>query len=236
MTDEVVISVRGEASTTVMPDEARVRAVVRAVESRKADAVRSAGAALDAFRATLATHGGAARDPAAPRTPLSWTASSANTADEVQNLERGRRRPTGRTVARIELWVFVRDFALLTPVASAIADHDAVRLHHIGWSADDDNPGWATVRADAIRVGLRRAGDYAAALGGSLLRIEQVADAGLLDGHRGHEQAIALSGGGGIRRPGNGVKFDPELQRLSAFVDVRVLASVPALGYGARNE
>src|SRR5690242_11691397 len=103
MSDEVVISVRGEASTTVMPDEASVATVVRAVEPTQAAAVRSAGAALDAFRAELAGLGGGARDAQRPRAPLSWSASSANTADEVQNLERGRRRPTGRIVARIEL-------------------------------------------------------------------------------------------------------------------------------------
>src|ERR1700760_3332807 len=200
MTDEVVISVRGEASMRVMPDEAWIRTVVRAVGPAKADALRNAGAALDAFRAELAALGGAAHDPLHPRTPLSWTASSANTADEVENVQGRHRRPTGRIVARIDLRVFVRDFALLTPIVAALEVHDAVRLHHVAWSADNDNPGWATVRADAIRVGLRRAGDYAAALNGSLLRIEQVADAGLLDGHRNHEGAAAFGRFGGGRR------------------------------------
>jgi hypothetical protein len=227
MTDDVVISVRGEASITVMPDQAHIRTVVRAVGHDKADALHSAGAALDAFRAELAALGGAAHDPLHPRKSLSWTASSANTADEVEIVEGRRRRPTGRIVARIDLRVFVRDFALLSPIVAALEVRDPVRLHHVGWSADNDNPGWATVRADAIRVGLRRAGDYAAALGGSLLRIEQVADAGLLGGHRDHEAAAAFGRSGGGRR--GVLAFDPEVQQLSAYVDVRVLASVPGL-------
>jgi hypothetical protein len=137
MTNEVVISVRGEATTTVMPDDAYVVTVVRTVEATQAEAVRSGVAALDAFRDVLAGLGGETREAERPRTPLSWTASSANT----------------------------RDFALLTPLSAAIAAHDTVRLHRIGWSVDDDNPGWATVRADAIGVGLGRAGDYAEAIG-----------------------------------------------------------------------
>jgi hypothetical protein len=152
----------------------------------------------------------------------------------VEIVEGRRRRPTGRIVARIDLHVFVRDFALLTRVVAALDSHDAVRLHHVGWSADHDNPGWATVRADAIRVGLQRAGDYTAALGGSLLRIEQVADAGLLGDHRGQEQAAGAFGR--FRGPRGAPTFDPEVQELRAFVDVRVLATVPALGSGSRNE
>lgn len=61
------------------------------------------------------------------------------------------------------------------------------------WSVDDDNPDWALVRADAISAALFKGQDYASALGGSVVAVEHVADAGLLGGDTSARMPVGLN-------------------------------------------
>jgi hypothetical protein len=88
---------------------------------------------------------------------------------------------------------------------------------------DWDNPAWPDVRAGAIQAAIAKGHDYAAALGGSLRTVEQIADAGLLGGdhpeHRfsGGRTVYAVAAGG-----------DPMRRRLIRFPRSRWPSSKPA--------
>jgi hypothetical protein len=128
--------------------------------------------------------------------------------------------------------VAVRDFGLLNRVSTTLIEREAVDVHRVQWTVDHDNPEWGRVRAEAIEAALLKAQDYAAALGGTVTGVEQVADAGLLDGgdYSGSRRARAtsammLSGGG----DGEDLALDPVPQELSAAIDARVTAVVGPL-------
>lgn len=137
------------------------------------------------------------------RSPLTWSAHSTGTQiDWEHNKETGRREETGQIIATVQIRVRVRAFELLDRLGALLAGHDSFSLHNVSWRVDDDNPGWPLVRAAAIRAAVRKARDYAAALGGSVLHVEHIADVGLLgDGDAGgfssaRRSPRVMSGGG----------------------------------------
>ncbi len=87
--------------------------------------------------------------------------------------------------------ITVRAFGLLDALGAVLAAHEAVSVHHVDWQVDWDNPAWQDVRATAIQAAIRKASDYAAALGGSLRTVDHVADAGLLGGDGGQYRFAA---------------------------------------------
>jgi uncharacterized protein len=232
VSDDVIISVRGEASTVVDPDLAVLHCTLRTSASDKASALTSAASHLRSVEAGLAGLGGVAATGDTDRVPLSWTASSAGTHEETYyDRHTEENRPTGQTVAAVSLKVRVRALELLPEVGAALAHHQSVHVGYVGWFVDEDNPAWPRVRADAIRAALQRARDYAAALGGTVARVEQVADAGLLsaggDQRTGaYRSAKAMAVAGGDHET---PQLDPEPQQLSAVIDARVVAAVPEL-------
>lgn len=126
----------------------------------------------------------------------------------------------------MSLLISVRDFSLLAGVARTVTGRDSVEVHSVSWSVDEDNAHWALVRADAIRV-LLKGQDYAAALGGTVVSVDHVADAGLLGGDNHGRMssnfAMASSGGGGE------MSLTPVPQTLSATIEARFTSVVSAL-------
>lgn len=229
----MVISVRGEASAVIDPDLASLRCALRTTASDKASALASAASHLRSVEAELAGLGGVAGASDTQRVPLSWTASSASTHEETYyDRHTEETRPTGQVTATVSVQVRVRALDLLPKVGAALAHHRSVHIEYVGWSVDDDNAAWSRVRADAIRAALQRARDYAAALGGTVSSVEQIADTGLLS-HGGEEQGRPLRAMAAQTRGGGGdddtPRLDPVPQQLSAVIDARVSATVPEL-------
>jgi uncharacterized protein YggE len=225
----LLLSVRGEARRTVPPDCAVVTAGIACLRGSKAEAARAAAAELDSLTADLAAQGGVALDAGTGRRPLTWSAQSATTHAESAYDERtGRHQLTGRVTAAVAVVITVRDFGLLDALGAVLAAHEAVSVHHIDWQVDWDNPAWPDVRAAAIQAAIRKAGDYAAALGGSLRSVEQVADAGLLGGDAGQPRftgaskmaRAAAAAGGEPDAP----SLDPVPQELVAIIEASFTA------------
>lgn len=228
--DEVVVSVRGEATRSVAPDEAVLHVWIRLVAATKADALRETAARQEAVRAALAALGGEPRTPDSQRRPLTWSSRSVTTQQEHDFDPRtGKHGPTGRIEATVDVAIVVRDFGLLDRVDAALATLEAVDIRAVSWHVDADNPAWPHVRAAAIDAAIAKGRDYAAALGGSLVRIEHIADAGLLDGGDGPapvERAYALAAhSGGPDVP----SLDPIPQSLTATIEARLTAAAPGL-------
>lgn len=229
-----MVSVRGEARRTVAPDYASFQCGLRGGGRSQAEALAAVRQTQDAIVGALEQLGGVALTAQTGRARLTWSVGTMNTRRGRKfDKATGRSTPTGRIRANAALLVVARDFALLDPVRQALAQQDRLRIHGIGWSVDDDNPAWPVVRADAIAAAITKGSDYAAALGGSIDSVEHIADAGLLSGepsrfpmplHAGW-QADTLSGTGGTGGP----SLTPVPQELSAVIEARLVAEVPAL-------
>jgi hypothetical protein len=225
----LLLSVRGEARRMVPPDCAVVTAGIACLRGSKAEAVRAAAAELDSLTADLAARGGVALDAGTGRRPLTWSAQSATThAEHAYDDKTGRHQPTGQVTAAVAVVITVRAFGLLDALGAVLAAHEPVSVHHVDWQVDWDNPAWQDVRAAAIQAAIRKARDYATALGGSLRTVEHVADAGLLGGDdapRGFAASkmahAAAAAGGEPDAP----SLDPVPQELMAIIEARFTAS-----------
>jgi hypothetical protein len=230
-----LLSVRGEARVTVAPDFVVLNGVLRATQDTKAEALEVAAAGLNQLTTDLGSLGGVPLTVGSQRRPLSWSAYSATTEAEHEHDEQtGRYAPTGRIIASVALHLVVRAFELLDRLGGVLANHEAFRVHHVAWDVDPDNPSWPEVRAAAIRAAIDKGGDYATALGGSLNRVEHIADVGLLGGdgithgRASFAQARSLivdSAGGMPETP----SLDPVPQELIAIIDARFIANVAEL-------
>lgn len=138
----------------------------------------------------------------------------------------GRYEPTGQVTTTVELHLTLRALEQLQPLGRVLADHDAFSVQQVAWRVDEDNPGWPEVRADAIHAAIRQGRDYAATLGGTLHRVEHIADAGLLGGdeprrYRSAAAPAGLSSADDADTP----DLDPVPQELIAAIDARFSAT-----------
>jgi uncharacterized protein YggE len=231
-TISALVSVRGEARVTVAPDFAVMNGVLRVTQDTKPEAVAGAAAGLSRLTDDLGALGGMPLTAESRRPPLTWSAFSATTEVEYEHdQQKGHARPTGRTMASAAVSLVVRAFDLLDRLGAVLARHEAFSVHHVGWGVDPDNPSWPEVRAAAIRAAIEKGRDYAAALGGTLNRVEHVADVGLLGNETAtFTRAVAFSGGaGGLPGMPETPSLDPVPQELIATIDARLVANVAEL-------
>ena len=228
-----LLSVRGEARATVAPDFVVLSGVLKATAGTKAAALEIAAAALRRLTADLGSLGAAPMTGDVPDAALAWLAHSATTEVEFDHdYETGRSGPTGRIHASVAMTVQVRAFELLERLGGVLATHEALSIHHVAWHVDPDNPSWPDVRAAAIRAAIAKGRDYATALGGSLDRVEHIADVGLLGNEHGsylREASAAAAFRSGPEGLPDTPSLDPVPQELTAIIDARFVASVAAL-------
>ena len=231
---DVIVSVRGEARTRVAPDFAVLHIKVAVRRGGKPGALRALAEAVALLTEGLAARGGQALTVTTERHPLTWSTRSVETYRQHRHRKPGE--PVGpRRIAAIA-WVDVgvRDLTQLDAVTGDLAGQPHAHLQSATWHVDEDNPAWARVRADAIRAALAKGADYATALGGSVVRVEQIADSGLLSdsGDRPdrsrHAYGISFSAQAASGEAGGSPTLDPVPQQLGAVI-ARVVAAVPPL-------
>lgn len=227
-----LLSVRGEAQRTVMPDQVSIFCAVAALEQSTSAARAAAARAVSAVTEALAGEGGEALSIETARAPLTWSVQSIRTrAEYAHNKVTGEHGPTGRYRASASLLVAVRDFALLPQVEATLTSADEIEIHAVDWLVDHDNAGWATVRAEAIHAALLKGQDYAAALGGSIVSVDHIADAGLLAGDtpglgvRQATRGMSLTAGG----EAEAASLDLQPQILTATIEARLTANITGL-------
>jgi uncharacterized protein YggE len=220
-----LLSVRAEARQLVAPDYAVVDGVIEQTAGSKAEAVRSVTGSLDRLTADLAALGAVPFDAGAGRRPLTWSAHSWSTREELYH-DQGtmRMERTGQVTATVALRVTVRDLDGLEGLSGVLAAHPGLNVHGVTWHVDWDNPAWPQVRAAAISAAIGKARDYAAALGATVAHVEHIADIGLLGGDTAPYQpghlvaARAFSAGGD--QPGTPA-LTPVPQELIATIEAR---------------
>jgi len=220
-----LLSVRAEARQLVAPDYAVVDGLIEHTASSKVEAVRSAAGSLDHLTAGLAALGAVPFDEGAGRRPLTWSAYSSATREELyHDQETMRMERTGLVIATVTLRVTVRDLDLLDDLAGVLAAQPGLNVHGVTWHVDWDNPAWPQVRAAAIGAAIGKARDYAAALGATVRQVEHIADVGLLGGDTAPYQpglivaSRAYSAGGD--QPGTPA-LTPVPQELIATIEAR---------------
>jgi uncharacterized protein len=220
-----LLSVRAEARQLVAPDYAVLDGGIEHTAESKVAAVRSVTGSLDQLTADLSALGAVPFDDGAGRRPLTWSAHSSATRQELyHDHETGRLERTGQVTATVALQVIVRDLDILDDLGGVLTARPGLDVHGVTWHVDWDNPAWPQVRAAAIGAAIRKARDYAAALGASLRQVEHVADAGLLDGDTAPYQpvralaATAFSAGGD--QPATPA-LTPVPQELTATIEAR---------------
>jgi uncharacterized protein YggE len=223
--DSVLLSVSAEARQLVAPDYAVLDGLIEHTAGSKAEAVRLVTASLERLTADLAALGAVPFDEAAGRRPLTWSAHSSATREEhYHDKETGRVERSGQVTATVALRITARDLDALSDVSGVLAAQPSLNVHGVTWHVDWDNPAWPQVRAAAIGAAIRKARDYAAALGATLRQVEHIADVGLLGGGTAPYQpgrpvaARALSASAGqLGAPA----LNPVPQELIATIEAR---------------
>jgi uncharacterized protein YggE len=219
----VSLSVRAEARQLVPPDDAVLDGMIEHTAA-PTEAAPAAAASLDRLTTDLAALGAVPFSESTARHPLMWSAHSSATREErYHNEKTGRMERTGQVTATVAVRVTIRDLDKLAGLGRVLAAHPSLEVHSVTWHADWDNPEWPRVRAAAIASAIRKARDYAAALGATLRSVEHIADTGLLGGDTAPDQAegrfaAAFSAGGG---PPETPELTPVPQELVATIEGR---------------
>jgi uncharacterized protein YggE len=219
-----LLSVRAEARQLVAPDAAVVDGLIEHTAGSTAEAVRSVAGSLDHLAADLAALGAVPFDAGAGRRPLTWSAHSSATRDELyHDRETMRMERSGQVTATVSLLVTVRDLDALDELSGVLAAHPDLNVHGVTWHVDWDNPAWPQVRAAAISAAIGKARDYATALGATVRHVEHIADVGLLGGDSAPYLPVhtviskAYSGGDQAGTPA----LTPVPQELIATIEAR---------------
>jgi len=227
--DSVLLSVSAEARQLVAPDYAVLDGLIEHTAGSKVEAVRSASASLDRLTADLAALGAVPFDEGTGRRALTWSAHSTTTREEhYHDPQTGRMQRSGQVAATVALRITVRDLDTPDGLSGVLAAHPSLNVHGVMWHVDWDNPAWPQVRAAAIGAAIRKAHDYAAALGARLQNVEHIADAGLLGSDTAPYQpgrfAARKAHGAGAEQPGTPA-LDPLPQELIATIEARFRAT-----------
>lgn len=238
MAETTILSVRGEARRSVAPDYVELHCALTAVAGSAGDALQLLRAEQDNVIAELTRLGGTALTVDTGRALLTWSVSSLTTHDEHDfDKTTGHHGPTGRVRAVAGLEIVARDFGRLPELGQVLAAVERLRTHGIAWGVDFDNLAWRDVRAEAIAAAIAKGRDYAAALGGALVGVEHVADAGLLggDAFAGHNVATAHAvRASGMDGESSTPALDPVPVELNAVVEARLRAEVAPLAKPGR--
>jgi uncharacterized protein YggE len=122
----------------------------------------------------------------------------------------------------------VRDFAMISDIVFSLARIAGSQIDGPYWSLRHDNPLYRQVRLAAIDDARRRADDYAAAFGATLVDLVEVSDLeGGLAAPRGLRHS-AMAFAKGAEEPPE-FDFEPALQTVTGQVTVRFTLTTPDL-------
>ena len=171
MNDQPLLTVRGEVVWEVEPEIARFSVTVAAKDADRATTLQ-----LLNERAT------------------SVTASISSLGDAIEVIETSGmqitpqfkdKKPGERTtgyIGQVRMTITVAHFDRIGEVVGKLADHDLTEINGPWWSLRPDSQVFHHARIEAVNDSVRRARDYASALGSSVTDLVELADAGLLAG------------------------------------------------------
>lgn len=218
---EIIITVQGTAWSELVPDRCDVRFSVTAVGPDRASVLASATETMDAVRTHL---GNLEQRGQVTR----WSADRVHVSSQRPWTGDGSRAPLEHH-ASVSGSARLHEVDDISALVDTLAAHELVQIDALDWSLDDEklDAELAEVRRRAVGDALRKAEDYAAALGLGGITALALADPGMLDGSapggpspRFEKSMMAMDARGG----GSGINLQPALLRLEAAVDGRFSA------------
>ena len=204
--DATVVTVTGEASEEVPPEQAVFSVVVSAADRDRSELLSRLTRQAAVVDAVL--------DRAGPAVERRETAG-------VQVHQEGRKKSYRGS---IDTTVTVTDFGVLGGLLADLAAQDLVAVAGPWWQLRPGNRADADVRREAVADALRRARDYAAAVGATPARILEISEA---EGHGSHRMMMR-AGAADMAEP---AEFDllPQQQTVQARVLLRVAVTEPSV-------
>jgi uncharacterized protein YggE len=217
------VAVLGEATLEVDPETARLSVTVsaRGADRRAAldDLTRRNQRALDLVK----SYGEAIEK-------LETGAFAIN-----PELAKGRQERVRAYHGRVHLAVTVTDFTALGELTTRLADLELTRVDGPWWGLRPDSPVHGLARRQAVREAVRRAREYAGALGARLVALVELADLGA-EGEPGPPMPVAVAVAGPRHRSARSgagdaaaLDLEPERQTVYAHVTARFTITPPEL-------
>ncbi|GAA2112017.1 hypothetical protein GCM10009841_35300 [Microlunatus panaciterrae] len=210
-----VVTVRGEATLEGSPDLATLWVTVYA-----------GGSSAERTRAALATAAGRTQD-LVREYEAAVEESSTSGFQVAPVFDRRGEVKAGRFRGSFTSTVVVKDFEALSPLVLALAQVPESEVSGPNWSLRRTNPIFAAVRLAAIDEALRRADDYAAAFGTSVVDLLEVSD--LEPGYPAPTMRSMAFMTKGAPEAAPEFDFEPAKQTVSAQVTVRCTLAPPDL-------
>jgi uncharacterized protein YggE len=208
---DALVAVRGEAVLDVEPE---IATVIVTVESQDKDRARALASLDSRHRGLLAV--------------LEEYRAATETVDSggvhVQPQfkdERTRGKITGHLAMR-SVTVQITEFSVLGELLGRVVADAAFRVDGPYWSLQPDSPVILRARTDAVHDAVRRAREYAKALGGTITEVREVSDIGL-GGAGAFPMATPAAGMMHGTRSMESVEFDvtPVSQTVHGLVEAR---------------
>jgi uncharacterized protein YggE len=208
---DVLVAVRGEAVLDVDPE---IATVIVTVESQDKDRARALAALDSRHRGLLAVLEGY-------RAAIETVDSGGVHAQPQFKDERTRGKITGHLAMR-SVTVQVTEFSVLGELLGRVAADEAHRVDGPYWSLRPDSSVILRARTDAVHDAVRRAREYAKALGGTISEVREVSDIGL-GGAGAFPMAAPAAGMMHGTRSMESVEFDvtPVSQTVHGLVEAR---------------
>ncbi len=224
MSQHPMLAVRGEAVLEVDPEIARIEVSVAAVDSDRAKTLQTLNERAVAVAKVLASF---------PEDIEKNETSGVRVSPQLAG-RAARGRVSGYHGA-VHHAITVSGFGRLGELMAQLADLDQAEVGGPWWELRPGSPVYGQVRVAAVRDAVRRARDYAAALGSELAGLVELADDRLLSDSRSQAEALAA---GSARLPQRvrptapeEFSFDivPAKQVLRARVEARFTIGEPDL-------
>jgi uncharacterized protein len=224
MAQHPVLAVKGEAVVEVAPEIARIEVSVAAVDSHQAKTLQMLNERAAAVDKVLASF-----SDVIEKTETSGFRVSPQLS---RRIGRGQASSYHGAVYHV---VTVAGFDRLGELMARLAEQDQIEVGGPWWELRPGSPAYGQVRVMAVRDAVRRARDYAAALGSELVTLIELADARLLSDSRGQPELKAQLAAGLPHRVRAAVPEEfsidlvPEKQVVRATVEARFTMGEPDL-------
>jgi uncharacterized protein len=180
MSQQPMLAVQGEAILEVNPEIARIEVSVAAVDRDRAKTLQLLNDRAVAVDKVLASF-----PDVIEKNETSGVRVSPQLAGRA-----ARDRASGYHGAVYHA-ITVTGFDRLGELMAQLADLDQTEVGGPWWELRPGSPVYGRVRVAAVKDAVRRARDYAAALGSELVGLVELADARLLSGSRGQAEALS---------------------------------------------
>lgn len=211
MSEQPVISVRGEVLLEVEPEIATVDVSIQARDRDRRTVLERLASRSQQVIDLIKSYGEAVEK---------LESRPASVRPEIKD-KKATERVTGY-VGHAGVMVTIGDFTVLGELVTSLSDEDLVTVAGPRWALRKDSPVYRDARLAAARDAMVRAREYAEAFGGRVAGLIEAADSGLLTGPG--EQGFHLRAGRALAAggPAQGeLNFEPAKQTVFAQVEAR---------------